>query len=99
MMNSNDPYIDRVRAAEEISASLFPVTPRSLRNWSDVPTILLEGKACAKRSTWLRAGEKRLADARHAPQADQTQRAERTERARTAALQARVRSRAFAVGA
>lgn len=94
-MNPNDdPYIDRTRGAEEISAKLFLVTARSLRNWVDVPTILLEGRACAKRSAWMKAAERRLADALYAPETASSGRSKRnTAPARAAALQARAAAR------
>lgn len=58
-----DPYLDRAGAASDITANLFPVTARGLRDWSDPQTITIGGRACARRSAWRAAAERRLREA------------------------------------
>jgi hypothetical protein len=43
-----------------ITDEYFPVEPRTLLEWGDVPIVILNGKACAKEEDWRRAAEKRL---------------------------------------
>jgi len=59
MIDVDDPHITRARAAQDITEKLFPVTERNLRTWTDVPIVLISGRACAPRSIWLEAAEKR----------------------------------------
>ena len=58
-----DPFVDRASAADVITERYFPCSPRALRTWRDPATIVLQGRACARRSQWLRAAEKRLNEA------------------------------------
>ena len=59
-----DPYLDRNAAAEAITANYFPISARSLREWSQPGTITVAGRACAPRSAWLTEAQRRLDEAR-----------------------------------
>lgn len=61
-MTDADPYLDRTGAAEDIRACYFPVTARALRNW-DIATVIIGGRACARRSEWRAEAERRLKEA------------------------------------
>ena len=65
MSKQPDPYLDREGAAPEISKLMFPVTKRQLRDWSEPRTILVCGRACARRSAWLAEADRRLAEAEY----------------------------------
>jgi len=69
-MDQPDPYLPRKAAAAETSEHIFPVTERTLRGWSDPPTILVGGRACARRSDWFAAAHRRLIDACHGARQD-----------------------------
>jgi hypothetical protein len=55
-------YWTRPLAAERITEEYFPVKPRSLLDWGDVPIVYLNGKACAPPKHWRAAAAKRLAE-------------------------------------
>ena len=58
-----NPYVSRTQIASEISERFFPVKARTLRTWQEPPTIIIAGRACARRSEWFAAAERRMADA------------------------------------
>jgi hypothetical protein len=57
---TDDPYLDRATAAAEISATKFPVSTRSIRDWPLPETVEIGGRACALRSDWLEEADRRL---------------------------------------
>jgi hypothetical protein len=58
-----DPYLDRAAAAAYITAHCYPVTSRGLRDWADPRTIIINNRACARRSEWRAEAERRLREA------------------------------------
>jgi hypothetical protein len=67
MTDHPDPYVPRKTIAREISERFFPVCDRTLRNWPEPPTIIIAGRACARRSEWFAAARRRIAEASHNP--------------------------------
>ncbi len=63
MTDNPDPYVPRKAIASEISERFFPVTDRVLRNWQEPSTIVISGRACARRSEWFAAAQRHLAEA------------------------------------
>jgi hypothetical protein len=74
-----DPYLDRAAAARDITESIFPATPRGLREWDSPTTIIIGGRACARRSEWRAEAERRLREAQFD---GRSERLARTSRAR-----------------
>lgn len=63
MTDHLDPYVPRKTIASEISERFFLVADRALRNWQEPSTIVISGRACARRSEWFAAAQRRLTDA------------------------------------
>jgi hypothetical protein len=57
-----DPFIARSAASVLITDESHPVTERSLKEWREVPIVMVSGRGCARRSEWLAAAKRRLED-------------------------------------
>jgi hypothetical protein len=83
-----DPYLDRRAAAAVITATLFPISERKLRDWAEPATVVVAGRACARRSAWMAEAQRRLDVAlyrRSDGRADAARRMANARAARTAA--------------
>ncbi len=65
MADNPDPFIPRKIAASVISTEVMIVTERALREWQEPRTVIIGGRACARRSEWLEAARHRLVEAHH----------------------------------
>jgi hypothetical protein len=79
-----DPYLDREGAAEVITFEYFPVAARSLRTWQQPETIVIGGRACARRSAWRAAAAKKVTAAEQGGEPTPEAQRARTHRARAA---------------